>query len=90
VMAEQCQHLQEATILPVEAADHVCVECVKTGSTWVHLRKCLTCGKVHCCDSSPNKHATAHHRETGHPVIISAEPGERWAWCYVDQQMARY
>lgn len=89
-MSNPCQHLQEATILPVEANDNVCVECVKTGDSWVHLRKCLNCGKVHCCDSSLNKHATAHHRETGHPVIISAEAGERWAWCYPDQKMSRY
>jgi uncharacterized UBP type Zn finger protein len=52
---------------------------------WVHLRMCMTCGKVGCCDSSPNKHATAHERESGHPIIRSAESGEDWSWCYIDE-----
>ncbi|MBO0931076.1 UBP-type zinc finger domain-containing protein [Fibrella aquatilis] len=68
----------------------VCDECVKTGASWVHLRTCQTCGGTHCCDSSPNKHATKHFHRTQHPVVASAEPGERWVWCYVHEQMAEY
>ena len=54
------------------------------GSTWVHLRMCMSCGKIGCCDSSPNRHATHHANESGHPIIRSAEPGEDWSWCYLD------
>lgn len=62
-----------------------CEECEKSGDTWVHLRVCLTCGHVGCCDSSKNKHATKHFHRSKHPMIRSKEPGERWAWCYVDE-----
>ena len=62
-----------------------CEECLRTGDPWVHLRLCTTCGHVGCCDSSPNRHATRHFRETGHPVVRSLEPGEDWGWCYADQ-----
>jgi hypothetical protein len=68
----------------------VCEECVKMGSRWVHLRTCQTCGHTHCCDSSPNRHATKHARASGHPVIASAEPGERWLYCYRDETFAEY
>jgi uncharacterized UBP type Zn finger protein len=61
-----------------------CEECLAMGDTWVHLRLCLTCGHVGCCDSSKNKHATRHFHATGHPLIQSMEPGEQWAYCYVD------
>jgi uncharacterized UBP type Zn finger protein len=61
-----------------------CEECLKLGDRWVHLRMCLACGHVGCCDSSKNKHATRHFRATGHPVMRSIEPGETWQWCYVD------
>jgi uncharacterized UBP type Zn finger protein len=81
-----CEHLRDSKFHAPSA--HVCEECVKTGSRWVHLRTCLTCGHVGCCDSSPNRHATAHYRHTHHPVIASAEPGERWLFCYPDNQMA--
>jgi uncharacterized UBP type Zn finger protein len=64
---------------------HVCEECVKMHDTWVHLRMCLTCGHVGCCDSSKNKHATKHFHTSNHPLIRSIEPGERWVWCYVDE-----
>ena len=64
-----------------------CEDCLRTGDRWVHLRICMTCGHVGCCDSSPNKHATAHHRADGHPIIKSLEPGEDWGWCYPDQLM---
>jgi uncharacterized UBP type Zn finger protein len=62
-----------------------CEECLAMGSRWVHLRTCLTCGHVGCCDSSPNRHATAHYNSTTHPLAESFEPGEDWAWCYLDQ-----
>lgn len=70
-----------------EPDKHECEECIKSGDDWVHLRKCQTCGVTLCCDSSPNRHATNHYQQTGHPVIISAEPGEKWAWCYIDQEI---
>lgn len=64
-----------------------CEECLRMGSTWVHLRVCLECGHVGCCDSSPNRHATAHNRATKHPIITSGEVGETWAYCYPDDSM---
>jgi uncharacterized UBP type Zn finger protein len=67
----------------------VCSMCVGTGGSWVHLRQCLTCGLTGCCDLSPNGHATAHFRETGHPMVRTAEPGEAWQWCYVDDRFYR-
>lgn len=84
-----CLHIQNIGT-PEISAGHVCEECVKTGSTWVHLRTCQTCGTTLCCDSSPNRHASKHARATGHPVIASAEPGERWLYCYVDDSYAEY
>ena len=84
-----CTHLSALTTVQ-PSRDHVCDECVKTGDSWVHLRTCQTCGTTLCCDSSPNKHATKHFRASTHPVVASAEPGERWLWCYVDEQMAGY
>lgn len=84
-----CSHLTSLTGV-VSAQERVCAECVKTGSTWVHLRTCQECGTTLCCDSSPNKHATKHFQTVGHPVVASAEVGERWLWCYADEQMAEY
>ena len=78
-----CEHIKEAS--DRAPSKHVCEDCIKTGDTWVHLRLCLTCGHVGCCDSSKNKHATKHFHATDHPVIRSIEPGEQWGWCYVDQ-----
>jgi uncharacterized UBP type Zn finger protein len=63
-----------------------CQECLAAGGSWVHLRLCLSCGHVGCCDDSPSRHATAHFAAEGHPVIRSFEPGESWRWCYIDQQ----
>ncbi len=71
-------------------ARHDCEECVKTGSGWVHLRTCQSCGVTLCCDSSPNRHASAHAKSSGHPVIASAEPGERWLYCYPHDAFAEY
>lgn len=81
-MAQQCSHLDQ--INDVEPGTDGCEECLKTGDSWVHLRMCLICGHVGCCDSSKNTHATKHFHGTGHPVIQSAQPGEDWRWCYVD------
>lgn len=80
-----CTHLDtiEFTAAPGEVAG--CEECLKTGSRWVHLRLCQQCGKVGCCDDSPNRHASGHFAEVGHPVIRSVEPGEDWSWCFVDE-----
>jgi hypothetical protein len=71
-------------------ASHVCDECAKIGSRWVHLRTCQSCGATLCCDSSPNRHASAHARSSGHPVIASAEPGERWLYCYPHDAFTEY
>ena len=79
----ECTHLD--TIEVTETDLHVCEDCIKIGDTWVHLRMCLKCGHVGCCDSSKNKHARRHFQEVGHPLIRSIEPGERWMWCYVNE-----
>jgi hypothetical protein len=68
----------------------VCEECLKTGDSWVHLRTCQECGITLCCDSSPNHHATKHANASGHPVVASGEPRERWLYCYPDEQFAEY
>jgi uncharacterized UBP type Zn finger protein len=84
-----CAHIDAITdVKPARAPQ--CDDCVKTGSNWVHLRTCQTCGGTRCCDSSPNRHASRHAREDGHPVIASAEPGERWLYCYPDDAFAEY
>jgi hypothetical protein len=70
---------------PVKPRSTGCEECLRLGSPWVHLRLCLTCGHVGCCDSSPLKHARAHAHALGHPIVSSLEPGEDWRWCYVDE-----
>jgi uncharacterized UBP type Zn finger protein len=77
-----CSHLDQ--IRNVTPTTNGCEECLRTGSTWVHLRLCLVCGHVGCCDSSPGKHATKHFHHTKHPVMRSMEPGENWGWCYVE------
>lgn len=85
-MAKKCKHLAQVKFTTTDA--HVCEECVKLGDTWVHLRMCMVCGKVGCCDSSKNKHATKHFHQAAHPVMRSIEPGEDWIWCYVDEMIA--
>jgi hypothetical protein len=80
-----CAHLD--SIAAVEPSGPGCQECLATGGRWVHLRMCQSCGHVGCCDSSPGRHATAHFRLTGHPLVRSFEPGEDWFWCYVDEVM---
>ena len=79
-----CSHLGQ--IRPVSPrTSEGCEECLKTGSYWVHLRLCLECGHVGCCDQSPGKHATKHFHRTSHPIMRSFEPGENWGWCYIDE-----
>jgi uncharacterized UBP type Zn finger protein len=82
-MAQICTHLDQ--IRNVTPSAPGCEDCLQIGDTWVHLRLCLICGYVGCCDSSKNKHATKHFHATGHPLIRSFQPGENWLWCYVDQ-----
>ncbi len=84
-----CAHLAAITELK-PSRRRVCEECVKTGDTWVHLRTCQECGVTLCCDSSPNRHATRHAHASKHPVVASAEPGERWLYCYPDDQTVEY
>jgi CPA1 family monovalent cation:H+ antiporter len=80
---EACLHLGQLTgDLP--ASEAACIDCLREGSRWLHLRQCLTCGQVRCCDDSPRRHATAHWNSSSHPLIRSFEPGETWAWCYPD------
>jgi uncharacterized UBP type Zn finger protein len=78
-----CEHLKQ--VKEVQPSATGCEDCLRMGGQWVHLRLCLTCGHVGCCDSSPNRHATAHWHASGHPVIRSFEPGEAWLWCYPDE-----
>jgi uncharacterized UBP type Zn finger protein len=84
-MSVPCKHFNQ--ILTHAAKTDGCEECMKIGEGWVHLRVCLTCGHVGCCDQSKNRHATKHFESTGHPLIRSGEYGESWGWCYVDQRI---
>ena len=84
-----CGHIAGVTEIRT-AARPQCDECVKSGSKWVHLRTCQTCGSTLCCDSSPNRHASKHAGATSHPVVASAEPGERWLYCFPDEAFAEY
>lgn len=79
----ECVHLDQVSEMQTPASE--CVACVEAGDSWIHLRMCLTCSHVGCCDSSKNQHATRHHHTTNHPIVASMEPGEAWAWCYIDQ-----
>jgi hypothetical protein len=78
-----CSHAKH--IAKVRPSAKGCEECLRTGSAWVHLRLCRTCGHVGCCDQSPGKHATHHYRSTRHPIIEGYDPPEGWGWCYVDE-----
>jgi uncharacterized UBP type Zn finger protein len=84
-----CSHIAAVETVKQPAAQ-VCDDCVKIGAQWVHLRTCQTCGGTRCCDNSPNRHATKHAQSSGHPVIASAERGERWLYCYPDDAFAEY
>ncbi|HEU4698447.1 MAG TPA: UBP-type zinc finger domain-containing protein [Gemmatimonadales bacterium] len=85
-MAARCTHLDEVRDVTPRTPNG-CEECLKLGMRWVHLRLCLECGHVGCCDQSQGKHATAHFHQTRHPIIRSFQPGEDWGWCYVDEVM---
>ncbi|MEY2539242.1 MAG: hypothetical protein QOG67_2982 [Verrucomicrobiota bacterium] len=87
--AGACSHIHEITDVKLPERFE-CAECVKIGDSWVHLRTCQQCGVTLCCDSSPNRHATKHARASGHPVIASAQPGERWLYCYPDDAFTEY
>jgi hypothetical protein len=84
-MTSSCTHLE--TIVVTDAPNPIagCEECLAAGGWWVHLRMCQSCGQVGCCDSSPNRHASTHARDAGHPIARSVEPDEDWSWCYVDE-----
>ena len=82
----QCTHLDQIKDVTARTPEG-CEECLAIGDTWIHLRLCMICGHVGCCDDSKNKHATKHFHATGHPIIKSFEPGEDWGWCYADQLM---
>ena len=84
-----CAHIKGIKELKTAKA-YECEECIKTGDDWVHLRTCQTCGATLCCDQSPNRHMTKHYHKTAHPVVISAEPGEKWLYCYKDELFADY
>lgn len=81
---KECDHLANIEVKHT-IQERVCEDCIKTGDTWVHLRMCTDCGHIGCCDSSKNKHASKHFEVSQHAVIISAEEGESWAWCYADE-----
>jgi len=83
--AAPCSHLDSNKVTELPEPLLGCEECLKTGSRWMHLRMCTSCGKIGCCDNSPNRHATAHFHKSGHPLIRSAEPDESWIWCFVDE-----
>ena len=80
-----CNHLDTIKVLQLPDSVAGCEDCLHEGGVWLHLRICLECGHVGCCDDSPNRHATAHHHSSGHPLIRSLEPGEEWSWCFVDE-----
>jgi uncharacterized UBP type Zn finger protein len=79
-----CSHLDQIVVTELPAQIAGCEDCLAIGSRWLHLRMCLTCGKIGCCDSSPNRHARKHAAADGHPLVRSAEPGEDWSYCFVD------
>ncbi len=85
----RCTHLGEI-VKGVKRSGNGCVECLAQGMQWVHLRECLVCGHVGCCDSSVGKHATKHFHHSRHAVMKSVEPGETWGWCYVDEVMLEF
>jgi uncharacterized UBP type Zn finger protein len=79
-----CTHLDQVLVHELPAQVDGCVDCLRDGGVWLHLRICLTCGHVGCCDDSPSRHARAHASAEAHPIMRSLEPGERWSWCFVD------
>jgi hypothetical protein len=86
-LSAPCDHVDSVAIRTVARPAPGCEDCLKIGARWVHLRECLTCGHIGCCDSSPNQHATKHFHASQHPIVSSAEVGESWCWCYVDERV---
>jgi hypothetical protein len=84
-MTPVCTHIDDVELHELPSSVEGCEDCLRSGGKWLHLRICLSCGHVGCCDTSPNRHATAHAESTAHPIIRSLEPGEDWCWCYEDQ-----
>jgi hypothetical protein len=84
-MTATCTHMDQIELVRLPESIEGCEDCLKIGGSWVHLRMCQTCGHVGCCDSSPHRHASAHARDSEHPIARSAERGETWSWCYVDE-----
>jgi uncharacterized UBP type Zn finger protein len=84
-----CTHLDSIEITELPDTIDGCEDCLRAGGEWCHLRICLTCGHVGCCDSSPGRHASAHASSTDHPIMRSVQPGEDWSWCYVDELSMR-
>jgi uncharacterized UBP type Zn finger protein len=84
-----CTHLDHVLVTDLPAAVDGCEDCLASGGQWVHLRICLECGRVGCCDSSPGQHASAHARAADHPIMRSLEPGEDWSWCFLDEVAMR-
>jgi len=82
-----CSHLDQIEVRRLPESVDGCEDCLRAGGKWLHLRICLTCGHVGCCDDSPGRHATQHANASGHPIIRSLEPGEEWCWCYVDEEV---
>jgi uncharacterized UBP type Zn finger protein len=80
-----CTHLDQVLVTELPESVEGCEDCLLIGGSWLHLRICLECGHVGCCDSSPNRHATAHSQTSGHPLIHSLQPGEMWSWCFIDE-----
>ena len=89
-MSAACTRLDQIERFELPEQISGCEDCLAIGARWVHLRMCMTCGKIGCCDSSPNTHATKHAHASGHPAIASAQPGERWLYCYPDDAFAEY
>ena len=85
--ANECDHVQMVKVVADRNRVKGCEDCLEIGGRWLHLRVCLTCGHVGCCDSSPNRHARRHWETSGHPIIQSVEPSESWAWCFVDETL---
>ena len=81
----ECTHLDQVTVTELPQSVEGCEDCLAQGTKWLHLRICLSCGHVGCCDDSPERHATAHSRSTGHQIIRSLQPGEDWCWCFTDE-----
>lgn len=84
-MSPPCTHLDQIRLTELREPPVGCEECLKIGGSWMHLRMCLSCGKIGCCDNSPHRHAAAHFEDSAHALIRSAEPGEDWYWCYVEE-----